>query len=170
MARKMRSEEEVVLNLASMLDMAFQLLAFFILTFQPPPPELQIRMHMPPPVPVIGVKGAAPAGEQDTNEPVKPVDTLIVTVILDNSGTEHITVGVPSVAPPKEVPFNQLNDELGNLFRGSAGAFEQVLVQASPELRYGELMRVVEVCSNQIVDGQKLKKLSFVALPPQQTP
>src|SRR5205823_3690703 len=41
--------DEVSLNLAAMLDMAFQLLAFFILTFKPNPVEGQISLNLPPP-------------------------------------------------------------------------------------------------------------------------
>ncbi len=41
--KKRRSQSEVELNLAAMLDMAFQLLAFFILTFRPAPLEGQIE-------------------------------------------------------------------------------------------------------------------------------
>ena len=36
------------LNLVAMLDLAFQLLAFFILTFKPAPAEGQILLRMPP--------------------------------------------------------------------------------------------------------------------------
>ena len=43
-------QSEVELNLASMLDMAFQLLAFFILTFHPSPIEGQLLLHLPPAV------------------------------------------------------------------------------------------------------------------------
>ena len=35
--KKHKSNDEVELNLAAMLDMAFQLLTFFILTFKPAP-------------------------------------------------------------------------------------------------------------------------------------
>ena len=35
--KKARSHGEVELNMTAMLDMAFQLLAFFILTFHPSP-------------------------------------------------------------------------------------------------------------------------------------
>ncbi len=38
--------------MASMLDMAFQLLTFFILTFRPAPIEGQISLRLPPPIPV----------------------------------------------------------------------------------------------------------------------
>ena len=41
--RKKNAQEEVELNLAAMLDMAFQLLTFFILTFRPPPVEGRSR-------------------------------------------------------------------------------------------------------------------------------
>jgi biopolymer transport protein ExbD len=37
--KKKRNQGEVELNLAAMLDMAFQLLTFFILTFKPAPVE-----------------------------------------------------------------------------------------------------------------------------------
>ena len=48
-AKRTRSQSEVELNLAAMLDMAFQLLTFFILTYRPPPIEGQISLRLPPP-------------------------------------------------------------------------------------------------------------------------
>ncbi len=48
---KRHNPSEVELNLAAMLDMAFQLLAFFVLTFRPPPAESQISLRLPPPSP-----------------------------------------------------------------------------------------------------------------------
>src|SRR4029078_9410168 len=45
--RKRRSAEGVEINLAAMLDMAFQLLMFFILTFSPMPLESQIAAQLP---------------------------------------------------------------------------------------------------------------------------
>ena len=45
-----RKSATVDLNLAAMLDMAFQLLTFFILTFRPAPVEGQLGLHLPPPV------------------------------------------------------------------------------------------------------------------------
>ncbi len=55
------------LNLAAMLDMAFQLLTFFILTFRPAPVEGQILLRMPPPQPVTALRDAAQAGSDETN-------------------------------------------------------------------------------------------------------
>ena len=45
------------LNVTAMLDMAFQLLAFFVLTFKPPPGEDQIYLKLPPAQPVAGMTG-----------------------------------------------------------------------------------------------------------------
>ena len=59
---KRRSDEDVTLNVTAMLDMAFQLLAFFILTFRPPPGEDQIYLKLPPAQPVAGMSGTQKAG------------------------------------------------------------------------------------------------------------
>ena len=165
MPRK-KTEESCELNVTSMLDMAFQLLAFFILTFRPPPVEGQISLRMPPPQAVLGA-GTVAAGQDETKDPkdVKPVKTLTITVASQGGGIDIIEVGVPTVGMA-QVPFSGLNEKLGEYFRGSGDAFEQVIIQASPGLRWGELMRVVEICTNQrFSDGKPLGKLSFVALP-----
>ena len=165
MSRK-HSQEECELSVTAMLDMAFQLLTFFILTFRPPPVEGEILLRMPPPQAVLGAGGQA-AGQDETKDPkdVKPVKTLTITVIDEGGGISVVQVGVPSVGM-NEVPFGQLNEKLGEYFKGSGDAFEQVIIQSTPTLRWGELLRVVEICTNQrFSDGSKLGKLSFVALP-----
>ena len=58
-----------------------------------------------------------------------------------------------------------LNDRLQTVFSDPGNPFEQVIVQVGGELRYDELMRVVEACTRQALpNGQKLSKLSFVEL------
>ena len=159
-----RGPEEVELNVAAMLDMAFQLLTFFILTFRPPPVEGQISMRLPPPQAVFGA-GKENAGE-DTNkrpEDVKPIKTLTINVGSREGGIDALEVGVIGVSM-SSVPMPQLNEKLQEYFRGSGDAFEQVMIQASPNLRYGELMRVVEICSKQTYEGKPLARLSFVTM------
>ena len=53
--KKRQTQDEVELNLAAMLDMAFQLLAFFVLTFRPSPVEGQLALNMPPPAPITNL-------------------------------------------------------------------------------------------------------------------
>src|SRR5208283_3757273 len=87
--RKRRSQSDVELNLAAMLDMAFQLLTFFILTFKPAPVEGQISLRLPPPIPVTA-KGKVEAGQDVTStEPVKGVNTLTISAFA-NPGTGDI--------------------------------------------------------------------------------
>src|SRR5512140_3801786 len=83
--RNRRSQSDVELNLAAMLDMAFQLLTFFILTFRPAPIEGQISLRLPPPQPVT--KGIETVGSDITNtNPVKGVDTLTISVFPNPAG------------------------------------------------------------------------------------
>src|SRR5262245_32893974 len=76
-----------------MLDMAFQLLAFFILTFKPNPVEGQINLNLPPPVPIA---------EQSPKEDVEPepgagaaAKTLTITIVSAGNGqVASMTVGM----------------------------------------------------------------------------
>src|SRR6186713_3046719 len=85
--RKRRQQGDVELNLAAMLDMAFQLLAFFILTFKPAPVEGEVLLRMPPPQPITGT-GTKRAGE-DTQldmSKLKALKTLTISVIPNAQG------------------------------------------------------------------------------------
>ena len=70
--RKRRSQSDVELNLAAMLDMAFQLLTFFILTFRPAPIEGQISLRLPPPQAVVVAKNAQKAGSGHQQHQPRP--------------------------------------------------------------------------------------------------
>src|SRR4030095_10517717 len=86
--RKRRNQGDVELNLAAMLDMAFQLLTFFILTFRPAPVEGQILLRMPPPMPVTNINSGQKAGADESNtNPVQGLNTLIVTVVAQSDGS-----------------------------------------------------------------------------------
>ena len=147
-----------------MLDMAFQLLAFFILTFHTPQLEGQISMRLPPPQAAVVVKNGQQAGSDLNNtNPVQGVNTLTISVFADpNTGSiESLGVGetqVPGVAA--------LAGKLSEVFADPGNPFDQVIVQVSDSCRYEELMKVIDICTHQTLpDGQKLSKLSFVALP-----
>jgi len=82
-----RLQSEVELNLASMLDMAFQLLFFFVITFSPPKPESQIAMRLPP-AQVVATKGQGTekAGSEDKPIKAKGLETLTITVYSRPNG------------------------------------------------------------------------------------
>src|SRR6478735_11354841 len=83
--RKKRDQGDVEMNLAAMLDMAFQLLTFFILTFRPAPIEGQLALNLPPPVPQTNVRPDLKEGEG--MESVASLDTLHLNVTADDEGS-----------------------------------------------------------------------------------
>ncbi|MHB1036942.1 MAG: ExbD/TolR family protein [Pirellulales bacterium] len=161
--RRQRKQSEVELNLAAMLDMAFQLLTFFILTFKPAPIEGQVSLRLPPPQPVTNVKSGQQAGADTSNtNPVAGLDTLVVSVFAKPSGgIEALAIGEGNVANLQE-----LEARLKVVLSDPGSGFKQVIVQVGSDLRYEELMRVIDICTRQkLPGGERLTKLSFVELP-----
>ncbi len=161
--RKRSGSDGVELNLAAMLDMAFQLLAFFILTFHPAPVEGQILLRMPPAQPVTPVRDAVQAGSDAANDnPVQGLNSLVISVIPNaGGGIGSMAIGEAAVAT-----LSGLNDRLKTILGDQASPFDQVVIQVGSGLRYDALMSLVDVCTRQkLPGGQKLTKLSFVELP-----
>jgi biopolymer transport protein ExbD len=166
MVRKKRrhSQADVELNVTAMLDMAFQLLTFFILTFRPAPIEGQITLRLPPPQAVVVVKeGQKPGQDFNNKNPVQGVNTLTISVFADPKTGAIQSLGVG------ETPVTGLAALAGKLkevFADPGNPFDQVIIQVSDACRYDELMKVVDICTHQVLpDGQKLSKLSFVEVP-----
>lgn len=161
--KKRQNTDAVELNLAAMLDMAFQLLTFFILTFKPAPVEGQLSLRLPPPEPVAVAKTNQPAGSNDDNDnPVAGVESLIISLFAAPSGKlESMAVGEMAVGNLKA-----LDARLRTILEQPDTPFEQIVIQVSSTLRYQDLMDVVNVCAEQhLPDGKPLNRLSFVELP-----
>jgi biopolymer transport protein ExbD len=165
--RARQKTDEVSLNLAAMLDMAFQLLAFFILTFKPNPVEGQVNLNLPP-----AMKSVAPVGQQAPVDP-PPDDeakasTLTITIAAaENGQVASLTVGLQKLfdGPLDEGRLRRLNRRLQEMF-AIPKAFDQVVLRIGKQLNYGELMKIVEICTKQkMSDGKQLSKISFAELP-----
>jgi biopolymer transport protein ExbD len=161
MRRRHREQSDVELNVASMLDMAFQLLTFFILTFRPAPIEGQISLRLPPPQPISG--GTMQAGSDTaTSETPKGVNTLTISVFPNSRGD----MGSLAVGEANVDGLPGLTRKLKEVFSDPANPFDQVIIQVGSNLRYEVLMQVVDLCTRQkLPNGQKLSKLSFVEAP-----
>jgi biopolymer transport protein ExbD len=162
---KHRPADEINLNLAAMLDMAFQLLTFFILTFKPAPAEGNIQMRMPQ-IHVGSASAASqPAGATKGAGAVldEGLRTLVITADANATGDiAMLTLG--SGAPVGNLA--RLDGHLRAALLLPDSPFDQIVIQAASGLRYDALMSVVEVCALQkLADGKQLKKLSFVELP-----
>jgi biopolymer transport protein ExbD len=164
--RKRPQQEEVTLNLAAMLDMAFQLLAFFILTFKPNPVEGQINLNLPPPVPIMDqTKPTEEADSDGTGQAA--AKTLTITVVSAGNGqVASMTVGLAKLfeGPLEGGRLRQLDRRLKDVF-AIEGTFDQVLLRVGTSLDYGELMKIIDVCTKQkMADGKPVNKISFVEL------
>lgn len=160
-----RAPEDVQLNLTAMLDMAFQLLAFLIFTFKPAPVEGQINLNLPPPVPIAG-----PDQVQDDSTPsdkaAAAAKTLQITIASTANGqVASVTVGLQQLfgGGLDAGRLRMLDKRLKDVF--AIDAFDQVLLRVGKNLNYGELMKVVDVCSRQkMSNGKLVNKISFVPL------
>src|SRR5262245_25446643 len=131
--RRRRTQSDVELNLAAMLDMAFQLLTFFILTFKPAPIEGEVELRLPPPKPVTVVRDGQTAGSDLSNiNPVAGVNTLTVSVFPSRSGAiESLAIGEAPIAN-----VGQLESRLKTVLNDPGSPFDQVVVQVGSDLRY----------------------------------
>jgi biopolymer transport protein ExbD len=164
--RKRPKTEDVALNVTAMLDMAFQLLAFFILTFKPNPVEGQINLNLPPPVPILDQKQQNP---DDADQGIGPAaaKTLTIKIVAAGNGqVASMTVGLAKLfdGPLDSRKLQIFDKRLKDVF-SIEGAFDQVLLQVGKNLDYGELMKVIDVCTKQKMgDGKPVNKISFVEL------
>jgi biopolymer transport protein ExbD len=163
--KKRRRSEEVELNLAAMLDMAFQLLTFFILTFKPAPVEGQVLLRMPPPVPITrAVSGQSPGSDAKNTNPTQGLNTLVITALSNPQGEiKQLGIGDSAMGT-----LEGLERRLAEILGDPAMAFDQVVIQVDSRLRYEKLMNVIDMCTRQkLANGELLSKLSFVELPAQ---
>jgi biopolymer transport protein ExbD len=166
--RLSRSKADVELNLAAMLDMAFQLLAFFILTFRPSPIEGQLSLHLPPAVPVTNVSADRPDMAEAAEAGGTTAKTLEVSVFADGNGevaSTQVGLRVAFTGPATPANLHKLDQKLHDAFAFEGSPFEQIVIRVAANLHYEELMKVIDVCTHQkTADGQMLHKISFVEM------
>lgn len=150
------------MNLTAMLDMAFQLLSFFVLTFKPAPIEGEVLLRMPPPQAVMATKVASKSAGSSNKDILSGLTSLVISVLPNKSGgLGTMAIGEQPIGTLAGLD-NQLRAELTN----QSSPFEQVLIQVGSGVRYDALMSVIDVCTRQkLANGQPLTKLSFVELP-----
>ena len=157
---RQHSAEGVELNVTAMLDMAFQLLAFFILTFRPGPFEPAVQLHLPPARPIV--PGGGPGPDSVNLVAIQPagIDTLRINLSSTGGRLDRMTINdFPSPT------FAVLRTSVQTILANPASPIEQVVVQASADLRYDEVMKVIGICSEQrLPKTGKFVKLRLVAM------
>ena len=158
------AKNEVELNMAAMLDMAFQLLAFFILTFRPAPVEGQLALNLPPPVPLTNVQGAGEATDETSD--TTGLETLPLSVASDGAGNAiQVKVGSVAVVDGRldAAALTRLDQHLKSMIGVDAVLFDRMQIASDGRLKYGELMKVLDVCRRQRgPDGELMQDISIV--------
>lgn len=139
-----RDVEEVPFPVTPMLDMAFQLLAFFILTFQVPSLETHVDLYLPSvPAALVGdPEGRAKA------EPSKSFESDLESELRVRASAEELgrlkdlTLENESLAGP-----NELRARVAEFRRNSASRPLRVLLIADDALRYEEAARLIAAIS-----------------------
>jgi biopolymer transport protein ExbD len=151
--------------MAAMLDMAFQLLAFFILTFQPSEIETQISMRMPQ----EKVQSQGATTEVDPNPPPDVEEELGLPLIITVNATPdgdiaRITVGPNAIqSDTPESLFATLEGQVSKML--SELSIERIQLSVDEALRYEGLMYVVDVCARQkLPNGERMTKISISAI------
>ena len=171
MARRRKRRKppgEVQMNLAAMLDMAFQLLAFFILTFRPAPVEGHVQLHMPPAVPQTDVNQSTDTNSSTGGETSAFVETLELYIMADNRGqVTAINVGQQTVVAGRLTgdALGKLNANLRSNFGIQESPYERIQLHVDRRLHYDALMKIVDVCTRQTLpDGSQMRQVGFMEL------
>lgn len=164
--RRRRDQGSVEMNLAAMLDMAFQLLTFFILTFKPAPVEGQLSLNLPLPV-QVAKPDAQPAENQGDQPDNVSLETLHLQVMAnDRGGVKQVILEASPIVQGEmnDANIQRLDRELQRIF-GLNVAFDRIQIAVERTVRYGELMKIIDVCTRQKTpDGQQMRKVSFTEL------
>ncbi|ADG68948.1 Biopolymer transport protein ExbD/TolR [Planctopirus limnophila DSM 3776] len=157
------SHGNVELNMAAMLDMAFQLLAFFILTFTPSPIEGQFALKLPPPVAQTQPETLTPASNDA--EAMLDLQAIHLTLLANPEGRLNAVLLEDQPLfqgdwTPQQATL--LNNQLKEIFQTPDSPFHQIQIISDKTLHYGDMMKVVEVVSRQkLANGKYLREIGF---------
>jgi biopolymer transport protein ExbD len=138
-----RTSDGPEVPITPMLDMAFQLLTFFVLTYHPAPVEGQFMMSLLPPQPATNLDATPPPDAAPSTD--LPATLRTVTTVLradETGGLGRITIGEVDV---KDI--DEYAQKARDVLEDPELPFDQALIQVDPRLRYEGLLKVVDVLS-----------------------
>jgi biopolymer transport protein ExbD len=149
---------EVQVPITPMLDMAFQLLTFFILTYKPAPSEGQFSMNLLP------AQAATEITKEQPKEQTTSVDAELRTLKTVLRAGDGGKLGEITLADKPIAGMDELKKELEGFVNDPLVSFDQALIKVDPQLRYSELVKVIDVFSS--LKPKPLTKISFSELSP----
>lgn len=130
------------LPITPMLDMSFQLLAFFIMTFKPADTEGQIALTLPK-----DEGNKSPSASVDITDDNKPKHFIVRVEATEGGAIAKMSVseeGSVNVAGTDLPSVPAYRDELTRLFKGLGGKPGKVTLEIAPKLLQAYVVQLVD--------------------------
>ena len=135
--------DEVFIPVAPMLDMAFQLLAFFILTFKPPTAETHVDLYLPVAAIAMPTRPEAGARPDSARVEAELENDLLIRAEADELGDlKSLRLVGTQVADTAA-----LGDRLRRYAKTLGDQPLRVRIAADDRLRYEPAARIIAACS-----------------------
>ena len=164
---KAEASPEVELPITPMLDMAFQLLTFFVFTYHPSALEGQIEMTLPK-------SGEAMASKPEDVNPNKPSDeelevpSELTVIIKTQAGGENPHMPHQYLVEAREgttSPMTKKEELEAYLIKAKEGLTnkDDIKIRADSRLKYAYVMEVMDICHDPKKGG--FKRVGFAPPP-----
>jgi biopolymer transport protein ExbD len=139
MSKKKKPSPPIEINLpiTPMLDMSFQLLSFFILTFKPMAQEGQLSMMLPKPD-----NADKPSESIETLPDEKKAEYKIITYSA-NGKLAYMSISSESRTAEGQLSLESLNEELKVIPNPSK---VNITIECDQDLLYSNLISIMNVC------------------------
>lgn len=160
--KKGNDQIRIVLPITPFLDMSFQLMFFFVLTFRPQAQEGQISMFLPKPPGTTSVAPPPPPVE----EPLEPKEEY--TIKVRSGGGEIVSISFVDGAGATEVGKQprDLYDKLKSMAAPKGAKKPTIKIEAMKDLVYGRLVQLMDVCIKAGYDSVGVTELPNTAEAP----
>lgn len=150
MPRRRSAHDPIEGDFTSMLDVIFNLLAFFVITFNPPKPELNFDLMLPPPKKIE-------TQAKSTEDMFAPKEEIFkdVTIRLTSAPDGNVAGifvegqkvdGIKGMIAKVQKIGGAIGGTVAPGAKGDTGALEAANIIADPELKYVHVIEAVDAC------------------------
>jgi biopolymer transport protein ExbD len=146
--REKQMETDINRVVTPMLDMTFQILFYFVINFKPPIAEGQIDLNLPP-------EETGPTPQMSSLDPEDKADEYRITVYSSAGTIDLLTFKINNLEAqplPNEDMMGALKAELKRIPKQAEGAKTKppvVKIECDKNLKYSELMQIMNLCREQ---------------------
>jgi biopolymer transport protein ExbD len=158
--RQKKKAPDLEVNLAAMvtpmLDMSFQLLSFFVITYRPMPTEGQLSINMP----------KLDASETPQVDPLQMDDKKdeYTLTVHSNSNGDVALLGLrgPAVNSENMTKYSDLLSQLKGIPKPAGKGKDgiSITIEAANDLRYSRLIEIMDLCKSAGYESVNLMPLS----------